>query len=52
MKRISLRIDVAEVAMRYLVENVLRTKIDVGIRDSVRLRDNATIEEKNKCCKS
>lgn len=41
----------ADVAMRYLVENVLKTKIDGGIRDSVRLRDKPTIREKSGCCK-
>ncbi|XP_017758393.1 PREDICTED: ras-related protein Rab-38-like [Eufriesea mexicana] len=41
-----------DVAMRYLVENVLKTRIDGGIRDSVRLRDKPMIREKNGCCKS
>lgn len=41
-----------DVAMRYLVENVLKTRIDGGIRDSVRLRDRPPIREKSQCCKS
>ncbi|XP_043261761.1 ras-related protein Rab-38-like isoform X1 [Colletes gigas] len=41
-----------DVAMRYLVENVLKSKIEGGVRDSVRLRDRPPIREKNGCCKS
>nr|XP_033331643.1 ras-related protein Rab-38-like isoform X2 [Megalopta genalis] len=41
-----------DVAMRYLVENVLKTRIDGGVRDSVSLRDRPVIREKTSCCKS
>ncbi|XP_033331642.2 ras-related protein Rab-38 isoform X1 [Megalopta genalis] len=41
-----------DVAMRYLVENVLKTRIDGGVRDSVSLRDRPAIREKTSCCKS
>ncbi|XP_033175892.1 ras-related protein Rab-32B-like [Bombus impatiens] len=40
-----------DVAMRYLVENVLKTRIDVDIRDSVRLRDKSGIRQRSECCK-
>lgn len=40
-----------DVAMRYLVENVLKTRIDVDIRDSIRLRDKSKIRERSECCK-
>lgn len=38
--------------MYYLVENVLRVKIDDDIRDSIRLRETLLIDENNGCCKS
>ncbi|XP_076164899.1 ras-related protein Rab-38-like [Ptiloglossa arizonensis] len=41
-----------DVAMRYLVENVLKTKIDIGMRNSVKLRDRSSIHEKSGCCNS
>lgn len=41
-----------DVAMRYLVENVLKVKMDNGTRDSIRLKDGTVIKEKSVCCKS
>ncbi|CAL1675579.1 unnamed protein product [Lasius platythorax] len=40
-----------DTAMRYLVENVLCAKIDNGVRDSIRLRENLLKHEKSGCCK-
>lgn len=39
-------------AIRYLVENVLRAKIEGGIRDSIRLRNDPIKQDKTSCCKS
>lgn len=41
-----------DVAMRYLVENVLKVKLEGGTRDSVRLRDSPLVCERHGCCKS
>ncbi|KAL2739196.1 ras-related protein Rab-38-like [Vespula maculifrons] len=38
-------------AIRHLVENVLRAKIEGGIRDSIRLRDDPIERGKTGCCK-
>ncbi|XP_043285265.1 ras-related protein Rab-32-like [Venturia canescens] len=39
-------------AMRYLVESVLKAKIEDEIRDSIKLRETPEVQEKNNCCKS
>ncbi|XP_046750244.1 ras-related protein Rab-38-like [Diprion similis] len=39
-------------AMRYLVENVLKTRLEDEIRDSIKLRDGPVFQEKNTCCKT
>ncbi|XP_012278820.1 ras-related protein Rab-38 [Orussus abietinus] len=39
-------------AMLYLVENVLKAKIQDEIRDSIKLRDAPLAKEKTGCCKS
>ncbi|XP_015523491.1 ras-related protein Rab-32-like isoform X1 [Neodiprion pinetum] len=38
-------------AIRYLVENVIKTRVEDQIRDSIKLRDGPVFQEKNTCCK-
>ena len=37
-------------AMHYLVENVLKAKIQDEIRESIKLKDSPENQKKNMCC--